>query len=233
MPRLVAQQHRPLPGHAPQRANLALRTKGPTQQTETHQLLQPLAVEHVRFAPRDVLHMPSIHQIHREPTRLQQLEQRDPVHPRRLHRYGVHFTGRQPLGQAVQVFGKAGILPYRLLVPIWGDRYKMTGRTHIDPRGVGMGQFEYTLANAHGLLHYQGWKGRAASGTSLTLTLSNGMFGRPNSPMSPTLPRTMLTHGCDHTIDASVFGGAVFPPYRKSAHRVSSKRAFRHGRLFS
>ncbi|MDQ3564391.1 MAG: hypothetical protein M3436_09695, partial [Pseudomonadota bacterium] len=33
-----------------------------------------------------------------------------------------------------------------------------------------------------------------------------------------------LTHGCDHTIDASVFGGAVFPPYRKSAHRVSSKR---------
>ncbi|MDQ3565446.1 MAG: hypothetical protein M3436_15410, partial [Pseudomonadota bacterium] len=32
------------------------------------------------------------------------------------------------------------------------------------------------------------------------------------------------THGCDHTIDASVFGGAVFPPYRKSAHRVSSKR---------
>ncbi|MGH8524870.1 MAG: zinc-binding dehydrogenase, partial [Gammaproteobacteria bacterium] len=100
----------------------------------------------------------------------------------------------------------------------------MTGRTHIDPRGVGMGQFEYTLANAHGLLHYQRWKGRAASGTSLTLTLSNGMFGRPNSPMSPTLPRTMLTHGCDHTIDASVFGGAVFPPYRKSAHRVSSKR---------
>ncbi|MGH8536855.1 MAG: hypothetical protein ACREXM_10420, partial [Gammaproteobacteria bacterium] len=28
----------------------------------------------------------------------------------------------------------------------------------------------------------------------------------------------------DHTIDASVFGGAVFPPYRKSAYRVSSKR---------
>ena len=61
--------------NAAQHADLLGRTKRPAEQAVGHELLQPLAVQHVGLAPGDVLDVARIDQQHGEAARLQQLEQ--------------------------------------------------------------------------------------------------------------------------------------------------------------
>lgn len=147
-----------LPPHRAQGAEVAMGPERPGQKAKAHQLLQPLTVEHVRFAPRNVFDVAGVHQIHREPARLQQLEQRNPVHSGGLHRHRLHATGGQPVGQPMKVLGKARKPPHRRIIPIRRHRHKMAGGADIDAGGVGMGQFEHALAGSHGLLHYPKWE---------------------------------------------------------------------------
>ncbi len=57
------------------------------EQAHGVQELQPLAVLHVALAAGHVAHVLGVDQADLESTGLQQFEQRDPVHPGRLHRH--------------------------------------------------------------------------------------------------------------------------------------------------
>jgi hypothetical protein len=112
VPALAAQQHFALAPQRAQHTHLLGRAKRPAEQAVGHQLLQPLAVQHVGLAPRDVLDVARVDQQHREAARLEQLKQSNPVHPGGFHRHRIHPAGLEPIGQGVQVDGEAGKLAF-------------------------------------------------------------------------------------------------------------------------
>jgi len=71
--------------------------KGSPQQPIGLQLLDPLAVQHIRLAPAHILQMPRLDQEDLQPALFQDLLQRDPVHPGRFHRHRRDPTGLQPV----------------------------------------------------------------------------------------------------------------------------------------
>jgi hypothetical protein len=97
--RLRAQDRRALAHQGAQRAHRVTGAERAAQQAVAHELLQPLAVEHVGLAPRHVLHMPRVDQQHGEAACVEQLERRDPVHAGGLHRHRVDAALDQPVGQ--------------------------------------------------------------------------------------------------------------------------------------
>ena len=58
----------------PYRADCLLRAERGTQQTHRVEILQPLAVRHIRLSPGHILHVPGIDQTHVKPLRFQDLE---------------------------------------------------------------------------------------------------------------------------------------------------------------
>ena len=139
LPALASQKH---PALAPQRAqhtNFFARTKRATKQSVGHELLQPLAVQHIGFAARDIFDVARIDQKYFETARFQKLEQRDPVHARGFHRDRVDAASVEPVGQGVEVNRKTWKLPDRLVVPVRRHRYVMGRTADIDSSRIGMG----------------------------------------------------------------------------------------------
>ena len=154
MARLVGKQHVPLPRHGAQGADGVLRSESAREQPEAHQLLQPLAVQHVGFAARDILDVPGIDQIDREAARFQEFEEGNPIDTGRFHGHRVNAAGDQPVGQPLQVIGETLEFPDRLVVPVRGHRHIVARRTDINPRRIRVGQFQNrSLAYRHGFLH--------------------------------------------------------------------------------
>ena len=83
-------------------------TKYPAEQAIGHELLDPLAVQHVRLAPGDFSDVARIDQQHRETARFHQFEQGDPVHAGGFHGDGVDFAGCEPLSNALRATVKLG-----------------------------------------------------------------------------------------------------------------------------
>ena len=116
MASLAAQQHPTLAPKRAQHTDLVGWAERPAEQAEGHELLQPLAVQYVGFAPRDILDVARVHQQNREAARLQQLEQGDPMalgqplDAGRFHGDGVDPTGIEPVGDGVEVDREAGKL---------------------------------------------------------------------------------------------------------------------------
>ena len=98
--------------------------------------LEPLAVLDVRFPPRDVLHVPGVHQVHFELPRLQDLVEGDPGAPGGLHGDGGHAALREPIGQAEPVLREGPEAPDGLRVPVEGHTDVELGGADVDPRGV-------------------------------------------------------------------------------------------------
>ena len=82
------------------------------------QLLEPLRIVDVRLPAWNLLRVSGVDQEDLEPPLLEDLEHRDPVHARRLHRHGRDADGLEPLGQAMQVLGEALEGPHGLGVAI-------------------------------------------------------------------------------------------------------------------
>src|SRR5215216_6375160 len=101
------------------------------------QLQQPLTLLHIALAPGQVLGMSRVYQIYREATFFQNLVQRNPIHTRRLHRYGLDSACLQPVRQTVQVRGEAFEPAYRLWVSVRTHCYVMGHIAHVDPVGLG------------------------------------------------------------------------------------------------
>jgi hypothetical protein len=66
MASLIPQQTPPLPRNTSQGTEFIPRSEGSTQKTETHKLLEPLAVQNIRFSASDIFDVPSIHEVHRK-----------------------------------------------------------------------------------------------------------------------------------------------------------------------
>jgi hypothetical protein len=71
MTRLALEQHGTLAPQRAQHVDVFDRSKGAAQQIVGHQLLQPLAIEHIGLSPRYALDVARIDQQHRESARLQ------------------------------------------------------------------------------------------------------------------------------------------------------------------
>ena len=71
----------------------------PTDQSVGTELGQPGRVGHIGLAARQVLHMPGVDQHHLEPSIFQQVVERLPVVPRRLHHHTGHLLSDQVLTQ--------------------------------------------------------------------------------------------------------------------------------------
>src|ERR1035438_2725958 len=110
------------------------------------EILQPLAVAHVRLSARNILHMPCVDQAYLEPALLEQLEERNPVHPGRLHRYRLDPTLLQPVGRRPQILTKRGKSPHRLGIAFRRHSHINLRCSHIDPRRVA---FEHRRRRQH------------------------------------------------------------------------------------
>jgi hypothetical protein len=211
MAALASKQHAALAPQRAQHADGVGGSKCAAEQAIGHELLQPLAVQHVGLAARDVLDVAGVDQHDGEAARFQKLEQRDPVHAGRLHRHRVHTTGREPIGQRIEIRRKARKLAYRLLVAVGRDGAEVRGAADIDAcsigvgdgeGGSGLGRFEgkFAIALHHGLLHHCGWNvvphrvRRHAHSLKRDIGAA-AVNRRADSPMSMTQPRTTLTRG--------------------------------------
>jgi len=99
-------------------------------------LLQPLTIGEISLSAGDMLDLPGVGQKDLKATRLQDLKQRNPIHPGRFHRHGLNATRRQPLGQGLQISGEGVKASHRLLVPIRRDRDVAFGRPDVDAGGI-------------------------------------------------------------------------------------------------
>lgn len=149
---LVAEEHVPLPRHRAQGTKIALGLKRALQQAEGHQLLQPLAIEHVRFAPGHALDVAGIDQEDGETPRFQQIVEGNPVHPGGFHRHRLDLAGGEPIGQPFEVHGETRKFPHWRVVPIRRHRDVMAGGADVDAGGVGVGHLEKTGVGGHGRL---------------------------------------------------------------------------------
>ena len=137
--RLVAQQRVAVAPDGAQRADSVGRAKRPSQQPEAHQLLQPLAVQHVALAPRhrpDVARIDQMHLGSRQ--RPASRTERYPVDARRLHGHRGDAARAQPLHQAFKIGGEGGKLAHRLAVAVRRHGHEMAGRADVDAAGVGV-----------------------------------------------------------------------------------------------
>ena len=64
---LIGQQHVAVAPDGTQRTDFLRRTETTAQQPITHELLQPLAVQHVALAPRHIPDVPGVDQMHFKP----------------------------------------------------------------------------------------------------------------------------------------------------------------------
>jgi hypothetical protein len=112
------------------------RPKAAAQQTVLMQLLEPLRVVDIGRAAGNVSGVPCIDEQHLEPALLQNLVDRDPLDPGRLHGDGADPDGLQPIRQHVQVRGEALKRADRYGVAIRGDGDAVKGSPHVQARGV-------------------------------------------------------------------------------------------------
>jgi len=98
--------------------------------------LEPLAVLHVGLPPRDILHVPRVHQADLDPLALEDLVQGNPVDAGGLHRHGGDPALREPAGEGAQFLGEGPEAPDGPRVPIEGDAGVDLGGADVDAGGV-------------------------------------------------------------------------------------------------
>ena len=76
---------------------------------------------------------------HGEAARLEQLEQRDPVHAGGFHRHGIDAAGLEPIGDGVEIDREAGKLVHRLIVAVRRHGHEVRRAADVDASGIGVG----------------------------------------------------------------------------------------------
>ena len=186
------------------------RAEGAAQQTEAHQLLQPLTVKHIALAAGDVLDVARVDEKHSEAAPLQQLEHRDPVHARGLHRHGIHVASIQAVGQPFDIACEAPELANGLVIAVRWDGTVVRSTADVDAGGVGVGEADAIavalasgdrpIALRHAVLHDERWNVASVRVRRLDHSLKRDIALRAwnphdDSPMSMTQPMTTLTDG--------------------------------------
>jgi len=163
-------------------------------------LLQPLCVVHVGLAARHVLRVPRVHQQHLEAASLKDLEYRDPVHARRLHRDGGHSDSLEPVGERMQIAGETLERPHRLRVAVRGYRHHVKRRADIQTRRVPMHRCERSpglvALPSLRLCHCAPPKNRRG-GMGELINFLNGIADRRHQSQVRSHPRAMFFYGLE------------------------------------
>ena len=106
------------------------------EQSVTHQLADPLAVQNVALATAHLLRRPCIDQMHLQTRPVENLEHRDPVHTSRLQCDQLHAAGQQPRRHRLQIIREAAKRLYRTLRHRLVHRHVVRGLPYVDPRAV-------------------------------------------------------------------------------------------------
>src|SRR5579884_3850079 len=125
-----------VPHDGARRANLILRPKRRPQQSDRVQILQPLAIMPVGTPPRHVFHVPGVYQARLKFSFFQNLIQRNPVNPRRLHGRGGDVQTLQPFGQPLQIFGECRENANRLVAQLRSHCHPDLTRPDVDTGGA-------------------------------------------------------------------------------------------------
>src|SRR5262249_45040901 len=83
------------------------------------------------------------------PGLFQDVEDRDPIHPRRLHRHRADPTSLQPLRKHLQLGRGATKTPYRLAVPGRRYSYVVGFVPNINTRSLGMHHLQTKIFALH------------------------------------------------------------------------------------
>jgi len=105
--RRVLDQPLAMPQVGTERDDLGSEPEAGAEQPVRVELLNPLRVVDVRLAARDVFRVARVDDHDLEPSRFEDLEQRDPVDPGRLHRDRRYSETDEPVGQRGQICGEA------------------------------------------------------------------------------------------------------------------------------
>ena len=128
-----------------QLANVGGRHEAPAQQPVRVQRGQPLAVGHVRLAPRNVLHMSPVDHHHLQPGGFQHFVNIEPVNAGGFHRHRMHPLFLEPVAQTLQVAGE-GAEDFRRITGN-GDMEFFAADINAGSLGIKHGQgFHNTLA---------------------------------------------------------------------------------------
>ena len=138
MATLVGQQHVAVAPEGAQSADLLIGSEGAAQQAKAHELLKPLAIEHIAFAPWQVLDVAGIDQVDLEAARLQDLIDGDPVHAGGLHHHGLDPAALEPVGHAVDGVSEAVEVAHALIIAISGHAGELAGGADINGRAIGI-----------------------------------------------------------------------------------------------
>jgi hypothetical protein len=150
------------------RAHRLRRAERGPQEADSVQVLEPLTVLDIGLPPRDILHVPCVHQADLQAAGLQDLIQGDPVHARGLHGHGSHAALLQPGGQRPQVRREGPEAP---------DGLRVAVQRHAD---VDLGGADVDARRVRGADRQGGSSGcaRVASGHGVSLVRGKAMAGR-------------------------------------------------------
>ena len=102
------------------------------------ELLNPLGVVDIRFTSGHILRVTRVYEHDVKATRLENLEQRDPVDTRRLHRDGRNAETTEPIRERVQIRREALERTNRFRIKLLGYRHNVKAQRverHTEPRG--------------------------------------------------------------------------------------------------
>ena len=88
------------------------------------------------------MHVTGVDQHDLKAALLEDLVERNPVDPSRLHRHGLHSALRQPVRQPVQVGSEGAELAHRLRVAVGRDRYEMAVLSAVDAGRIRLDAFQ-------------------------------------------------------------------------------------------
>jgi hypothetical protein len=115
-----------------------------------------MTVEHIGLAPAHLARGTRIDQHHLKAPAIEQLKERNPVHPGRLHRHGLDLQRGQPIGKCLQIIGEARETAHRFLTQIRIHRHPLLTTADVDPRTVGVNHSQplpFLLACHHSPSH--------------------------------------------------------------------------------
>ena len=129
------------PHQAAQRANLLIGTERSVKQTETVELLNPLAIEHVGLgATGHVLDMPGVNHPDLKAALLKDFIKGDPIDTGRFQGDRLNSASLEPIGQLVKIRSKRFEASHRLWITIRGHGHHMLFGSYVDSCRVGMDQ---------------------------------------------------------------------------------------------
>ena len=141
--RAVGEEPLAVAERAAQHADLVVGAEGRSEQPIGVQALQPLAVEPIGFrSSGGAFGLTRVDQEDLQAARLQEFTHGNPGDPGGCHRHRGDAAVEEPVGEGIEVGGEGTEAADRLGSAIWWHGHPVLGFADIDPRGMGMVEWE-------------------------------------------------------------------------------------------